>query len=485
MGAASKRPAARSRLTAGFLAGLSSSIRDIGGMLSEGSDDLVELAQEELRRLSETATSLGLTGIGAAAERARDAMSAHPHVEALRPLLRELAELEGPRPFAPIGFVGTARTGASLRGQDDGACEPFHTFDSVAALRQELALERPQAIVIPASASAEVSALGGLFDCPIHVYGGSRDEAAHLAGARAGAAAYHAEPLALPELLAHIRSVGERSHAGSAARSEPLIALVGDSGWSQPLAGALEAAGMRTLLGAVGGLASLMHASYPDAVVLGPDVEAGLSLRVLRQHVGRGHVALVAVTDGPAALLFAAGADDVLSPADDLPARLSARLARFADHRRDRDELTQLPNRVGALESLHRWVAWTSRNHTPLAVGLVSVEGLGEATAQHGRETGNACRRHLAAALERGLRRHDLVGSLSPELFLGVLPGCRIAEAERRMQEICVGFESRVRADRRLRDISVARGLADTTLGVQGLLVRASAALDAARAASA
>lgn len=465
---------AKYRLAAGFLAGLPGAVREIASMLTD--PDVADAAAQSLHRLADTGRSLGLSDFADAAEHASTRLRAGDGRRALAEVVLAIDQLQIAGPFAPIAVLGTARTVAGLRAQDDGSAEPLRTFETLDALRDGIAVDWPQALIVPASVGPE--ALTALCArAPVFVVGVARDEQARLMAAAAGAAGFLGEPLTLPAVLAQVR------YAGVARRSR-CVAVLGDEAWSRAAIESLNASGLEALRAEGGGTAAVLHGVHPAAVVFGPGTTPE-TVRTARQHLGRGNVALVAVDSGPSAdALRAAGVDDVVEPNAALPLRVLQRIERFEDHRRDRDELTSLPNRPSTLESMHRWLAWSARTGVPLAAVLIFAEGLGEVQAAHGHEAANACRRQLAAALERGLRRHDLVGVLSPDLFLAVLTGCRTTEAERRMIEIRTAFEARIRADRRLRDVALAVGVTDTAIGVPGLLPRALAALDASRAAA-
>ncbi len=476
----SRRAASNQRLRAGFLAGLPSVLRELAQLLdAEGAEGRDSVAFE-LERLSSTATSLGFDTLGKASQAASLGLQQDAQPQVLQFVVRAARALVGTNFLAPIAVIGDPRTIASVESQDDGCCEPVIGFDAPKTLRNVLVVDWPQAIVLPAQLAHEVEGLRRDFDCPIYLYGASRDAGGRMAAARVGATGFLAEPLALSELLAQVRfHTWVRSSASS-------VALVGPEDWAAEVAASfaeLDPHRPVERIKGVSGIPAVLHGSYPAAVVLGPD-DAGSqaeAVRMMRQHIGRTHIALAAVGD---AALYAEGIDDVLGPLDNVAERVLARLDRLADFRRDSDDLTQIPNRAGSLEFVQRYASWSERASQPLAIVLVRIEGLTLASAHHGREAGNACRRHLAAALERGLRRIDLVGALGSDLYVAALVRCELPEAERRMNQIKEGFETRVQADRRLRDVSLSIGLADSLGGTRGLMRRAQDALDAVRAAA-
>jgi len=472
-GPSSRRTAVNQRLAAGFLAGLPATLREISDLLSQDGSD--ETVGHELSRIGATSTTLGLLDVAEAAAQAAASLEKDREGRfALAPLVRVMRTRNGLGIFAPIALIGDARVVSSVESQSDGCCEPILGFSSVDSLYEALRVDWPQAIAVPASVAHEVPALAEAFECPVYVYGASRDAGGRIAAARVGAAGFMAEPLSLAELLAQVRySAMQHGHIR-------LVALVGPEDWSAEVGARLAARGFAIHTSTdVLRVSAVLHGLYPEAVVLGPadTDQQSQALTVMRQHQGRSHIALVVVGDSS---LYSAGADDVLGPLDDVVARVESRLARFADFRRDRDGLTHVPNRAGVLESLQRFAAWSERHGTPMSIAIVQVEGLREADT-NGREAGNACRRHLAAALERGLRRVDMVGTVGGDVFIAALVGCEKAEAIRRMNEIRVGFETRVQADRRLRDVTLSIGVADTLAGVEGLMGRAQDALEKAQ----
>lgn len=476
-GPASRRSGVNERLRAGFVTGLGSTLRELLELLGQD-EDSAEMARFELERIVSTAGSLGLDGIAAAGEKVIEHLDfgAEPAV-LLAPLVRAVRDVLGAPPLAPIAIVGEARVVSGVQLQDDGSCEPVLGYGSVGELHGALGVQWPQAVAIPATHAHLVPSLRERYDAQVYVYGASRDAAGRLAAARVGATGFVAEPLVLSELLSQVRYV-----ACDRLRRR-MVAIVGPEAWGATLAGELREAGYETHVSTdFLGVPAVLHGLYPEAIVLGPGDEAGQAqaIAMMRQHNGRSHIALIAIGS---ASLYAAGADDVLPADADVAARVHARLERFRDFRRDRDDLTHIPNRAGVLESLQRFAAWSERANQPLSVALVLAEGLAEATEQHGREAGNACRRHLAAALERGLRRVDLVGTLGGGLFLAGLVRCEIPEAEKRMSQIRTTWEGRVHADRRLREVTLSIGIADTLAGTSGLMTRAQKALDQVRAA--
>jgi hypothetical protein len=315
---------AKYRLAAGFLAGLPGAVREIASMLTD--PDVADAAAQSLHRLADTGRSLGLSDFADAAERASTRLRAGDGRRALAEVVLAIDQLQIAGPFAPIAVLGTARTVAGLRAQDDGSAEPLRTFETLDALRDGIAVDWPQALIVPASVGPE--ALTALCArAPVFVVGVARDEQARLMAAAAGAAGFLGEPLTLPAVLAQVR------YAGVARRSR-CVAVLGDEAWSRAAIESLNASGLEALRAEGGGTAAVLHGVHPAAVVFGPGTTPE-TVRTARQHLGRGNVALVAVDSGPSAdALRAAGVDDVVEPNAALPLRVLQRIERFEDHRR-------------------------------------------------------------------------------------------------------------------------------------------------------
>jgi len=91
-------------------------------------------------------------------------------------------------------------------------------------------------------------------------------------------------------------------------------------------------------------------------------------------------------------------------------------------HRRAHyDALTQLPNRVLALEELDRAIAAAARHQRPLAVLFVDLDGFSDVNDSFGHESGDRLLAQTAERLRRCVRKSDLVARLGGDEFVIVL----------------------------------------------------------------
>lgn len=462
------RTAARRRLASGFLGGLPDELQALAGLANEVEEEEDwESVAYALERLGETARSLDLEAIADAATATIGRLGKGPVDEAFAPLVKAIRESSPVGPFAPIAIVGNERQVQSIAQQDDGTCEPLQLYNDVREL-QRLIVQWPQAIAIPGTAVGQVSSLMRTFGCAVYVYGAARDQNARMEASRAGATGYLAEPVVLPEFLAALR------YRNSLPKRPTEVALLGSAEWSAPILADLTRRGMRaTAFTDIARVGAVLHSQFPDVVAIGPHLgdQRRIVVQMIRGHVGRSHVAILGV--GAPRELRGLGVDGVAEPDEDLHDAVLALLDRMRDHHRDRDVLTQLPNRAGILASTQRALAWSERHADPVSIGLVRADGLERAALEHGIDAANACQRHLAITLQRGLRRLDEVGFLGDGLFCAILYNTRADEVGPRLDQLCAGFVTRAHADRRLREISISTAVCDSTVGVRGLLPRA------------
>ena len=422
---------------------------------------------DSLHRLGRTAESLELGVIAAAAGTTAENLGTLSVEQAFAPLMQAVRQSAPAGPFAPVAIVGSDRQVQGIAQQDDGTCEPLQLFPSVAELNR-LVVEWPQAIAIPATEAEQVEVLRTKFGCPVYVYGAARDKDARALASARGAQGFVAEPVVLTELLTSVRYVN------SLPKRPIEVALLGPKEWSANLLPELLHDGMRpTAFSEVKNVGSVLHSLFPDVVVLAPTDRATLQsvVQMIRGHVGRTHVVILA--HGPYASFKGLGIDGAIENPSDLHATIHERLGRMRDHHRDRDVLTQLLNRSGILASAQRALAWAERHTDTVTIGLVQAQGLERAANDHGMEAANACRRHLAIALERGLRRLDEVGYLGDDLFMALLFNTSAELVGPRLNHLSESFCARAHADRRLRDIRLSTAVVDTRAGVRGLLPRA------------
>ena len=91
-------------------------------------------------------------------------------------------------------------------------------------------------------------------------------------------------------------------------------------------------------------------------------------------------------------------------------------------HRRAHyDALTQLPNRVLAMEELGRAIAAAARHQRPLAVLFVDLDGFSDVNDSFGHESGDRLLAQTAERLRRCVRKSDLVARLGGDEFVIIL----------------------------------------------------------------
>ncbi len=150
------------------------------------------------------------------------------------------------------------------------------------------------------------------------------------------------------------------------------------------------------------------------------------------------------------------------------------------------DELTQIPNRRGILDSLASELANSARHSLPLAVLMADIDHFKSINDSHGHAAGDEALRIVSRTLAAALREGDSVGRLGGEEFLVLLPmlegdGAQAA-AERLRRQV---EQARAVFEGREIPLSVSIGVGCRRQGdsVDSLLARADAALYAAKGA--
>jgi diguanylate cyclase (GGDEF)-like protein len=101
-----------------------------------------------------------------------------------------------------------------------------------------------------------------------------------------------------------------------------------------------------------------------------------------------------------------------------------------------RDGLTGIWNRTSILEILQRELARAEREKTPLSLALVDLDFFKKINDQHGHLAGDAVLRQAARRMLSRIRVYDSAGRYGGEEFLIVLPGCGLAGAITRTEEL-------------------------------------------------
>jgi diguanylate cyclase (GGDEF)-like protein len=142
------------------------------------------------------------------------------------------------------------------------------------------------------------------------------------------------------------------------------------------------------------------------------------------------------------------------------------------------DDLTGALRRNPGLEAMHREIDRARREHHPLAVAIIDVDGLKSINDEHGHPAGDDVLRSVVSSLRRHFRGYDLVLRYGGDEFVCALPGADVQGAARRFAAVQDTL-SETSAGRG--HISV--GLAELREGdsVEGLLARADADLYVSR----
>jgi len=106
---------------------------------------------------------------------------------------------------------------------------------------------------------------------------------------------------------------------------------------------------------------------------------------------------------------------------------LLARLERIANT----DELTGLLNRRAWREELPREMARAKREHWPLCVAMLDIDGLKKVNDTRGHHAGDQLLKQNAAAWSSALRPVDRLARLGGDEFAAVLTGCRRDDAQK------------------------------------------------------
>jgi len=171
-----------------------------------------------------------------------------------------------------------------------------------------------------------------------------------------------------------------------------------------------------------------------------------------------------------------AGADDYLvKPFDELELKaklmvgkrilalqeelISAREA--MRHSATHDSLTGLMNRKAVMDGLGKELARSKREGTSVAVALVDVDHFKVVNDELGHLFGDEALKQVAQRLRSGLRNYDSVGRYGGEEFLLVLPGCDLAAAVVRAEQIRAGISATaVKTAAAQRSVTVSVGVA-------------------------
>jgi diguanylate cyclase (GGDEF)-like protein len=140
------------------------------------------------------------------------------------------------------------------------------------------------------------------------------------------------------------------------------------------------------------------------------------------------------------------------------------------------DELTGLLNRRAWREELPREMARAKREHKPLCVAMLDIDGLKKLNDTSGHHAGDQLLKQNAAAWSSALRPVDLLARYGGDEFAAILTGCRLDDAQKLIDRLVEATAA---------DHSFSVGIAewDGTQDVQSLMAEADARLYTAKGA--
>jgi diguanylate cyclase (GGDEF)-like protein len=153
---------------------------------------------------------------------------------------------------------------------------------------------------------------------------------------------------------------------------------------------------------------------------------------------------------------------------------LLARLERIAHT----DELTGLLNRRGWREELPREMARAKREHWPLCIAMLDIDGLKKLNDSSGHHAGDQLLKLSAAAWSSALRPVDRLARYGGDEFAAVLAGCRLDDAQKLVDRL-------VDATPKAHSFSVGIAEWDGTQDAHSLMAEADARLYRAKRARA
>jgi diguanylate cyclase (GGDEF)-like protein/PAS domain S-box-containing protein len=130
------------------------------------------------------------------------------------------------------------------------------------------------------------------------------------------------------------------------------------------------------------------------------------------------------------------------------------------------DSLTNLPNRRALLDELHLRFTEAGENNTPLSVIYLDVNEFKQINDRHGHLTGDHVLLHIGSTISRCTGEGIMVGRLSGDEFLLILPHSNSHQAARVAQNLA--DESRrnpFQLDQQEITLSIAMGISEVRLG--------------------
>ena len=105
-----------------------------------------------------------------------------------------------------------------------------------------------------------------------------------------------------------------------------------------------------------------------------------------------------------------------------------------------RDALTELYNRRFMDEALARELLLAQRNNTQLSIALMDIDHFKKMNDTYGHQAGDEVLRQVAKYLSAAIRRSDFVCRYGGEELMLLLPGCDLAQALAKANEVREGI---------------------------------------------
>lgn len=328
-------------------------------------------------------------------------------------------------------------------------------FSAVNALREAIALQQPDALIINIRSVAlpVVTDLRRVLPtgCPVIVLSDEGQFEQRLMAVKAGASGYFTFPLDIPRMerqlsqwLSHVRNTPYR-----------VLIVDDDEELAERYRLVLMAARMdaRVLSHPQAVLQELAD-FHPDVILLdvhmpscsGPDLAR--VIRLDEDWLGTPIIYLSAEQNESeqVSALAMAGDEFITKPISDtaLVAGVHARAhrARLLNEALHRDSLTGLLKHSGIKDHLATELARLERRIQPLSVAMIDIDHFKQVNDRYGHPMGDRVIRSLANLLRQRLRRTDGIGRYGGEEFLVVFPGCTKAEAARILEDVRQRFEA-------------------------------------------
>ncbi len=448
--------------------------------------DLLDALEGMVARVRDTAKTLGLSHVERAALRALRGLASPERDELLEELLDTCTGGLRTTPILrPIVVVATKENTTVLRGSAAVLATAIRVAPDVATAVRTATADDAAAVVAPVSAIPELAShrRAALRDRLLLVYGPENDIGARLQAARIGAVQYLPEPLDLRSALREVRG------RIAAWRTSAWRVLVGDrtEERAQFLAAAIGSEEIATVT-AVGGfkLLEAIERHSPDLLVIGLPMDGipGPELAaMLRTHQRYSALPRIFARDPDAPPPPIAGGHGVIDR-DARPEVFRARVLGLLDERRreramrEYDELTGSLAQAAILNAADREVALTRRRGDALVAVRFELDEPLELARRAGAIATDGAMRLLARTIGVCVRDTDSVGLIGSYGFLLLMPGCSIALAKERVDDIRRRFGLQVAANERIAGAGFSVGMAE---GPDDLLLRAERQLLKAR----